>query len=244
MSGVKPSQLSAATVAAMKTKLGVMTQAEADLRYPQITEGEAIEIYSKAEVDAIKLELQRGKFDGQIKRLTGINIVSPIAAVRAFEGQFNMIDGYNYTILYEITDTITVSAFQYILAVQGVFTADNYNGIALYSYNATTKSYTKIIETDNDATIWTQAAGVIKTKTFTPQVLTPGFYAVAIVYNSSAQTTAPALYHFGAINAAVNQIYGHYLVGMKNATTSLPASINYTDFNMGGGTSIPGIILK
>ena len=51
MSGVKPSQFSAATVAAMKTKLGVMTQAEADSRYPQITDGDATPIYTAEEVD-------------------------------------------------------------------------------------------------------------------------------------------------------------------------------------------------
>ena len=44
MAGVKPSAISSATVAAFKTKLGYLTQAEADLRYPQISEGEPVDL--------------------------------------------------------------------------------------------------------------------------------------------------------------------------------------------------------
>ena len=44
MAGVKPSAISSATVAAFKTKLGYLTQEEADLRYPQISEGEPVDL--------------------------------------------------------------------------------------------------------------------------------------------------------------------------------------------------------
>ena len=56
MAGVKPSAISSATVAAFKTKLGYLTQEEADLRYPQISEGEPVDLdallAAKADLDS------------------------------------------------------------------------------------------------------------------------------------------------------------------------------------------------
>lgn len=61
MAGVKPSAISSASVAAFKTKLGYLTQAEADLRYPQISEGEPVDLDALL---ALKADLESPAFTG------------------------------------------------------------------------------------------------------------------------------------------------------------------------------------
>jgi hypothetical protein len=218
---------------------------QADTTFVKVADGWQLRdsIYFKEEIDSLNNQLSRGRFERSIQSLTGLNIITPVAAWSTLTGTIALSDGFCYYHLYEVTDTIQVSAFQYMVGTSGVYTPDNYNGIALFSYNKNTKTYTKIIETANDGAMWSQTASGLYTKTFTPQTLSPGFYAVAMIYNSSAQTTAPSLYQYGTINSLAANIYGHYLGGYKNNQTAIPSSETYS--NMTAGASFSGaIILK
>lgn len=188
------------------------------------------------------LSLKQGRIDNSLKRLTGSTFISPIAAPTVISGTFALVDGQrNYT-LYEVTDTVVVSKFSWVLSVQGSYTADNYNGIGLFSYNPTTKVYTKIIETADNGNIWKSAAESVQEVSFTPQTLNPGFYAVGIIWNASATTTAPTMRTFGAFYGFSGGFYAHALNGTRATQTNLPTTENYSDLS--GGNNVIGIYLK
>ncbi len=86
----------------------------------------------------------------------------------------------------------TITGVMWVQNAQGVYTADNYNGVGLYSYSAGT--LTLVASTTNDGNIWKAAAASFNTKAFsTPYSAIAGVYFVGLLYNSSAQTTAPSL---------------------------------------------------
>jgi hypothetical protein len=81
-----------------------------------------------------------------------------------------------------------------VMRIQGNFTADNNNKLALYSYEAGVM--TKVAESANDAnTIWKGAANAFVKVPFAggPYSAAAGVYFVAMLYNNSAQTTAPVI---------------------------------------------------
>lgn len=76
--------------------------------------------------------------------------------------------------------------------VAGVFTADNNNRIGLYSYLAGT--LTLVASTPDDGTTWKVTTGEFGSAAFSvPYLAQPGVYFIGIIYNNSAQTTAPVL---------------------------------------------------
>lgn len=82
----------ATVVPQVKTILGYMTQDEADARYPQVSEGEAIEIYSKSQIDAMFPTPYAQKIVEQKARVASQNI--------AYTGTVRMVGvGQTYTTL-------------------------------------------------------------------------------------------------------------------------------------------------
>jgi hypothetical protein len=91
----------------------------------------------------------------------------------------------------------TITGVKWRQAVQGVYTAQTYNGVGLYSYNTGTGVLTLVASSTDDGNIWKAAvstAGSLASKAFSSTyAATPGIYFVCCVYSSSAQTTAPSL---------------------------------------------------
>lgn len=109
----------------------------------------------------------------------------------------------------------------------GSYTGDNNNRVGLYSYSAGT--LTLVASSTNNATLWTGAANTYLSVPFsTPYSAAPGMYFVALIYNNSAQTTAPAVASgtalFNANMASVGFTNSAKLYGTSNGT-DLPASI-------------------
>lgn len=74
----------------------------------------------------------------------------------------------------------------------GSFTGDNFNGVALYSYDSGT--ITKIATTSNNEDIWKVAAAEKDTFLFTTEVdVSVGVYWIGLVYNDAGTGTAPQL---------------------------------------------------
>lgn len=91
-----------------------------------------------------------------------------------------------------IPKDVTVTGTWIYTRTQGNFTGDQTNSIALYSYSGGT--LTKVAESTNDQTHWKGTANAYKQIAFvTPYAATAGLYFVGMLYNNSAQTTAPAL---------------------------------------------------
>lgn len=83
----------------------------------------------------------------------------------------------------------TITGVKFVSATQGSFTAANYNGIGLYSYNTATGAATLLTATANDDTIWKQTANTVVSKAFTGATsVAAGLYFIGSVVNSSAGT--------------------------------------------------------
>ena len=115
----------------------------------------------------------------------------------AFPNNNAMIDNRIYFVLCYTSDTVKITGFKYSLTTQGSFTADNYNGIGLYSVSGGSGgTATLVSSTTNDVNgdLWKATASTLVTKDLpSPVTIAPGYYYIACVYNSSAQTTAPSI---------------------------------------------------
>jgi len=116
--------------------------------------------------------------------------------------------------------------------VLGVYTGDNNNRVGLYSYAPATGTLTLVASSDNNSTLWTNAANSVHNIPFsTTYNAAPGIYYAALLYNNSAQTTAPALATGTALNnaAMAGTAYGFSnsakLYGTVNTQTNLPSTI-------------------
>lgn len=156
--------------------------------------------------DSIYFEDEVDYMVGQTSLEKAVNAIAPYDYVFPIGATiYNVVntlayaDGRDIYQLFYVEKTDTITAISWVQGTQGVYTADSYNGIALYSVNVASGLCTKIDSTANDGEIWKGAVNSLQTKALTKtNILTPGIYAVGFVYNSSAQTTAPTLANFAA----------------------------------------------
>lgn len=119
----------------------------------------------------------------------------------------------------------TITGAKWLQLTQGVYTASNYNGIGLYTYNAGT--LTLVASSTDDGNIWKGASGTWQSKAFTsPYSATQGLYFICLLYNNSAQTTAPAFSRLA--NANSNAMTFDFtnsakLFAVLSGATSLPS---------------------
>lgn len=128
-----------------------------------------------------------------------------------------------------ISRPMTITGFKFLQAVQGSYTADQTNEIALYSQDGA-GTLTQLATTGNDGNLWKATAGTWQTKALSsPYVIsTPGIYYIGCLYNSSAQTTAPQIsaVAWASGGATVfDMTNSSMMCGTKSSTNSLPASI-------------------
>ena len=94
-----------------------------------------------------------------------------------------------YVAVY-LPQATTVTGVKWYMDTQGSYTADQNNYIALYSYSGGTM--TQVAISTNDGNLWKATANTFVTTAFaTPYAAAAGVYYVGMLYNSSAQTTAP-----------------------------------------------------
>lgn len=126
----------------------------------------------------------------------------------------------------------------------GVFTASNENRIGLYSFSGTT--FTLVASSANDATgaFWKNGVPTLVTVPFSaPVTLAAGVFFTGLLYNSSAQTTAPAVQgrdsaaNLGFMNAGGTTP----LYSILNTQLTLPSTFLSTA--LGGTTQRPWISL-
>jgi hypothetical protein len=97
---------------------------------------------------------------------------------------------YLVPVYIPVSTTITGIKFQQI--TQGVYTANNYNGVGLYSVSSGT--LTLQASSTNDGNIWKGTAAAWQTKAFSSTYsASAGVYYIGFIYSSSAQTTAPII---------------------------------------------------
>jgi len=99
-----------------------------------------------------------------------------------------------------IPKTTTITGVRWFQTVQGNYTANNYNGVALYSVSGST--LTRVDSSANDGNIWKTSSNTWGSKAFSNTYsAAAGIYYIGMLYSSSAQTTTPG---FGATTISVN----------------------------------------
>lgn len=207
-----------------------MTQAEADSRYPRISDGDPTPIYTASEVNALLKEARKSEL---LKTLQdqGSDVKSITAgSTNLWYGSQAMTDGRAYQATHIVEDTITVTGVGWSLTTQGNFNGDNYNGFFLCSVSGA--NYTVIASTANDATIWKKTINTYSKKDFTtPVVLPPGVYKLFGVWNTSDASPAviPIFYsgQGGGNSTQYSQMTtnGHKFEGyITTATTAVPVA--------------------
>ena len=158
-------------------------------------------------------------------------------------GATALVDGRLYLYRFYTPDSTTVHGFRIIMSASFAGTGDNYNGICLYRYS--NDSIYLLGQTTNSTSFWTNTANTSVDKPLASNVtIPPGFYAVAPIYNNSAQTTAPTIEapYISAIAKSVTFTGGWRTTSYINSVTTPAASYKYTG-NVAGESAAPHIIL-
>lgn len=96
-----------------------------------------------------------------------------------------------YTAVY-LPVAATITGVAWVQGIAGNYTADNYNGVGLYTYSA--GNITKVASSTDDGNIWKGTVSTFQTKNFSATyAATAGLYYIGILYNNSAQVTAPTV---------------------------------------------------
>lgn len=216
-----------------------ISEAEADEKYVQIADGEPVDIA------AISVASLQSQFQNDILEMSGLNYDFPVGATNINANSGTMVDGTQYFQVYNIkkAKTITGVAFNMVTA-QATFTADNFNGLVLYSVNKATGELTELTRTANDGNIWKGAINAkISVDFLVPQNVQPGLYAVGLIYNSSAQTTAVTLATCGTVYSSFHLFNNNIrITSLKAAQTDLPSSVNMSTLTV--ASTVWGILLR
>ncbi len=122
-----------------------------------------------------------------------------------------------------------ITGIAFYSKVAGVFTGNNENRLALFSYSAGTQ--TRVAITANDETIWKNTANTFVQVPFTATYsAAKGLYFVGIIYNNSAQTTAPQIdmTAIGTPNGTQSNVLfsnSAFTTGQITAQNTMPSSI-------------------
>lgn len=92
-----------------------------------------------------------------------------------------------------IPHDMSITGIMWRMNVQGNYTSNNVNSLALYSYSGGT--LTKVAESSNNGNLWKAALNAFTKTPFAGGAYsaTKGLYYIGALYCSSAQTTAPSL---------------------------------------------------
>lgn len=130
-----------------------------------------------------------------------------------------------YTAVY-LPVAATITGVKWIQITAGDYTANNYNGVGLFTYSGGT--LTKVASSTDDGNIWKATSGTMSSKAFaSTYVATAGLYFVAHMYSSSAQTTAPSLGIIGTastVNTVTDFTNSAKTSALITGQTALPAT--------------------
>jgi len=180
MGSKKPSEMSAATIAAFKTALRIADEGNATDYF-----------YLKTEVDSL---IVGAKKPGLLLDLAliGSDVISVPYGASTYGAKGSAVtSGRMYGMMHIVREAITVTGVEYGQSVSAPsFTANNYNGFDLCSVSADV--LTQITKTVNDAAAFA-TYGYFRKAFPEPVVLQPGIYFVRALWSASTTTTAPAL---------------------------------------------------
>lgn len=121
----------------------------------------------------------------------------------------------------------TLTGIKVYSVTAGSYTGDNNNRVGLYTYSGGT--LTLVASSTNSASLWTATANTVQTIAFSSTYAAqPGLYFVGLLYNQSAQTTAPSLAGGTALGnlsrAALDYTNSAKVFGTLGTSNDLPSS--------------------
>lgn len=188
--------------------------------------------------DVTNLQTELDYLDSSVAILNalGAGIIAESYGVPRVLGSvaLSFVDGTALFIAVVIHKSATVTGVGWIQTTAGNYTADNFNGVGLYTYSGGT--LTQVAVSVNDGNIWKQTSNTVGRKAFSsPYAASPGVYFIGALYNSSAQTTAPSIAgspnHIsvaGMINDLTNSAK---ITGARTAQTTLLSSESMTNLS-------------
>jgi hypothetical protein len=235
---VKPSEMSPATVAAFKSKLGITaiegdTLTATDYFVPKtggtftgaINAPTAAVGTSTTQVATTEFVQQDPDYYLQTCLDIGITAIAmPMgSALFGSTSGVTLIDGAMYKQYYKVLKFSTLTGFQFVQQTQGIYVADNYNGIKIYSVSGSSLAEVSGGATVDDGNLWKGTAGTTVTKNLpTPISLNPGIYCVAFLWNTSdSSPTAPKLHNFNNVSNLNGTLR---LCSYESGKTSMPTS--------------------
>lgn len=133
-------------------------------------------------------------------------------------------DGIFFIQAIDIKKDTTITGITFDQVTQGVYTADNNNRLGIFSESSGT--ITLVASCANDGDLWKNAAGFVNKALSSPYSASAGNYYIGLLYNSSAQTTAPTIGKNTIITSpAALFTNNNGLCKYISAQTDLPASI-------------------
>jgi hypothetical protein len=131
-----------------------------------------------------------------------------------------LIDNSTKFVAVYLPQSATITGVKWFQVVQGSYTSDQYNGVGLYTYSG--GNMTLVASSADDGTIWKASANTWNNKAFSGTYsASPGLYFVGLIYNNSAQTTAPTLGSGNVLsNVAVNAMDFTNSAKMQSTVTS------------------------
>lgn len=156
-----------------------------------------------------------------------------------------LTSGILYTLMMEpIAEGTIATGVKFCGAVAGVFTENNFNGIAVYRVIGD-GTYERVAISANDGNVFKNANSPVSVPFTSPATLVKGLYLAAFLYSSSAQTTAPTIFS-ASVQATNYKIYNNTAVarlfGCIDAQTSMPATLTAASLT-NYPTSIPMMFL-
>lgn len=183
------------------------------------------------------------------KAFSGIDYKAVYFPQCPYATALSMADGQLFLQAIWVPENCTITGVSFPARTNGNYTGDNYNGIGLYTWNATTQTLTLVASTSNASDFWSTLSTLEwNQKAFsTPYVATAGLYFIGLLYNQSAQTTAPQVptFAWGAsattILSAGIPYLGSFRAGINMSATGqavLPATANTTTVFVGSNLFI------
>jgi hypothetical protein len=156
-------------------------------------------------------------------------------------GSTALTDGRAHYMSVWVEKGSSITGVEWYQTVAGNYTADNYNGVGLYSINTSTGLLTLEASSTDDGNIWKGASGAYYRKAFTTPFTTADktVYYIAFIYNQSAVTTAPSLStYFTVQGAAMGSTFmsNSQKIAGYSTTATLPATIASSSLTVGSGS--------
>jgi len=179
------------TISADTTKLSTLYQTNLKLN---ATDTASL----SSRIDLIQQDISLIAMQAMGSTIKGYNLTCPIISLISTNAA--LTSGNILLTATYIPKSTTITGVKFFQSTQGVYTANNYNGVGLYSVSGGT--LTLVASSTNDGNVWKGTSNTWQTKAFSSTYsAAAGIYYVAALYSSSAQTTAPAV---GVMAASIN----------------------------------------